>query len=83
MNDQLRYYLARAAQGKMDRRAFMGRAAALGITGVAASSLLSTAVHAQGPRKGGHLKIGMLGGESTNNLDPALGMTQVPALILG
>ena len=78
MNDQLRYYLARAASGKMDRRSFMGRAAALGVTSAAASTMLASAVHAQGPRRGGHIAIGLQGGESTNSKDPATYASQVP-----
>lgn len=82
MNDQLRYYLARAASGKMDRRGFIGRAAALGVTSAVATGLLSGRVLAQGPRRGGHLVIGLQGGESTNSLDPALAASQVPFMNL-
>lgn len=78
MNEQLRYMLARAAAGKMDRRAFVGRAAALGVAGATANTLLSKAALAQGPRAGGHLTMGLQGGESTNSLDPALAASQVP-----
>jgi len=78
MNDEFRYLLARAARGRLDRRAFIGRAAALGVTGAAASTLLTRAVHAQGPQRGGHVAIGLQGGESTNSLDPALAASQVP-----
>ncbi|MCC5969388.1 MAG: ABC transporter substrate-binding protein [Pararhodobacter sp.] len=78
MNDEFRYLMARAARGKLDRRAFMGRAAALGVTGAMANTLLATAARAQGPQRGGHLVIGMQGGESTNSLDPALAASQVP-----
>ncbi|MCC5973252.1 MAG: ABC transporter substrate-binding protein [Rubellimicrobium sp.] len=78
MNDELRYLLARTAQGKHSRRAFLGRAGALGLTAAAANSLLATAVRAAGPQKGGNLVIGLVGGESTNSLDPALAASQVP-----
>ncbi len=78
MNDEFRYILARAARGMMDRRAFLGRAAALGVTGAMANTLLAQAVRAQGPMRGGHLVMGLQGGESTNSLDPALALSQVP-----
>jgi peptide/nickel transport system substrate-binding protein len=55
----------------MSRRAFLGRATALGATAAFANSLLGTAVHAAGPQKGGMLKAGLVGGESTDGLDPA------------
>ncbi|MBN8291719.1 ABC transporter substrate-binding protein [Rhodobacter sp. NTK016B] len=82
MNDEFRYLLARAARGKLDRRAFLGRAAALGVTSTAATGLLSKAVLAQGPRQGGNLVMGLQGGESTNSLDPALAASQVPFIYL-
>ena len=78
MNDEFRYLLARAARGSLDRRAFLGRAAALGVTSTVATGLLSKAVLAQGPRQGGSLVMGLQGGESTNSLDPALAASQVP-----
>lgn len=78
MNDEFRYLMARAAAGKLDRRAFMGRAAALGVAGATASTLLASKVHAQGPMRGGHLAMGMQGGESTNSKDPALAASSVP-----
>jgi len=80
MNDEFRYLLARAARGKLDRRAFIGRAAALGVASTAATGLLSKAVLAQGPRAGGTLVVGLQGGESTNSLDPAVAASQVPFL---
>ncbi len=78
MNDELRYLLARTAQGKHSRRAFLGRAGALGVSAAMANTLLASAVRASGPTRGGHLKIGLQGGESTNSLDPALAASQVP-----
>ncbi|MCY1125601.1 ABC transporter substrate-binding protein [Frigidibacter sp. RF13] len=78
MNDELRYLLARTAQGKHSRRDFLGRAGALGMTTAMAGSLLATAARAEGPKKGGTIIAGMQGGESTNTLDPALAASEVP-----
>jgi len=78
MNDELKYLAGRAAQGRVSRRAFMGRAAALGISAGMAGNMLASAVSAQGAVKGGTLRIGSVGGESTNSLDPALAASQVP-----
>jgi peptide/nickel transport system substrate-binding protein len=78
MNDELKYLLARTAQGKHSRRAFLGRAAALGVSATVASTMLGSAVQAQGPVRGGVLRMGLGGGESTNSLDPALAASQVP-----
>ncbi|MGY9047907.1 MAG: ABC transporter substrate-binding protein, partial [Rhodobacterales bacterium] len=82
MNDELRYMLARTVQGKMNRRNFLGRAAAVGLTASAASTMLATGLKAQTPQKGGVLKIGMQGGGSTDSLDPALAANQVTFQLL-
>ena len=78
MSNQLNYLLARAAKGLMSRREFVGRAGALGVSAAMASSLLASAVRAEEPKKGGLLRAGMQGGESTNTLDPALAASEVP-----
>ncbi|MBZ9676580.1 ABC transporter substrate-binding protein [Mesorhizobium sp. ES1-1] len=78
MSNELEFLSRRVASGKLSRRDFLGRAAALGVTAPFANLLLSSAARAAGPVKGGTLKAGLVGGESTNSLDPALFMTQVP-----
>lgn len=78
MSNELDYLSRLAASGRLSRRDFLGRAAALGVTATFANSLLSTAVRAQAPQKGGDLRMGINGGESTNSLDPATWLTQVP-----
>lgn len=78
MSDELKYLSDRVARGLMNRRAFMGRAAALGVGATMAGSMLSSAAFAAGAQKGGILKVGMVGGESTNSLDPATFASQVP-----
>ena len=82
MNDQLEYLKKRVAQGKISRREFMGRASAMGVSAAAATAMMTTAAHAEGPKKGGDLKIGSTGGESTNSLDPATYASQVPGSII-
>jgi peptide/nickel transport system substrate-binding protein len=78
MSNELDFLSRRVAAGKLSRRDFLGRAAALGVSATFANTLLTSAVRAAGPVKGGTLKAGLVGGESTNSLDPALFMTQVP-----
>src|SRR5919197_3850289 len=78
MSNELEFLSRYVAKGKLSRRDFLGRAAALGVSATFANSLLASAVRAEGPVKGGILKAGLVGGESTNSLDPALFMTQVP-----
>jgi len=77
MSNELEFLSRRVASGKLSRRDFLGRAAALGITVPFANALLSSAARAAGPVKGGTLKAGLQGGESSNVLDPALNLSQV------
>jgi peptide/nickel transport system substrate-binding protein len=81
MTKELDFLSKRVASGKLSRREFLGRAAALGVSATFANSLLSTAVQAAGPVKGGTLKAGMQGGTSTDSLDPATWQSQVPAMV--
>ncbi len=78
MSRELDFLSNYVVSGKLSRRDFLGRAAALGVSATMANSLISTAARAQGPIKGGTLKAGMVGGEATNSLDPASWQSQVP-----
>ena len=78
MKDELDSMLELLAKGAMNRRAFLGRAAALGVTALSANMLLTTASQSATPKKGGTLKIGINGGGSTDSLDPALAASQTP-----
>jgi len=78
MSKELEYYGKKVARGLMDRRAFMGRATALGVSASMAGTIMAQAASDMGPVKGGTLKAGMQGGESTNSLDPASFLTDVP-----
>jgi peptide/nickel transport system substrate-binding protein len=80
MSNELEFLSRLVARGKMDRRAFLGRASALGVTAAFANTLLASAGYAAEPVRGGILKAGLVGGESTNSLDPASFLTQVPFL---
>jgi peptide/nickel transport system substrate-binding protein len=59
-----------AAQGKLNRRDFMKKAAALGLAIPFAGTFLSQSVQAATPKSGGHLVVGVTG-SSTDSLDPA------------
>ncbi len=79
--DELSYLSGLVAKGRMSRRDFLGRSAALGIGLAAAGSLLSTAARAQGPVRGGTIRLGMQGGASTDSLDPGLATNRVAAIV--
>ena len=81
MKDYIDYLKVRAAMGRISRREFLGRAAAVGVTAAAANTMLAEAVRAAGPQKGGTIKIGLQGGSTTDSLDPALAANQVPLMV--
>ncbi|WP_151705707.1 ABC transporter substrate-binding protein [Nitrincola alkalilacustris] len=76
-SNELQFLSEQVIKGRLSRRDFLGRATALGLTLPFAGSMLSGAVMAAGPQKGGILKAGMQGGESTDSLDPASWTSQV------
>ncbi|GHD20098.1 ABC transporter substrate-binding protein [Tianweitania populi] len=78
MSNELDFLSRSVASGRLSRRDFLGRAAALGVSATFANGLLASAAKAQAPQKGGALRMGLVGGESTNSLDPATILTQVP-----
>ncbi|MER8395307.1 ABC transporter substrate-binding protein [Mesorhizobium sp. M1340] len=77
MSNELEFMSRAVASGKMNRRDFLGRATALGVTALAAEGLLTRAARAEGPVKGGLLRAGMTTGASTDTLDPALAANAV------
>ena len=56
----------------LSRRGFLGRTAALGFAATASGLLLPQgAARADEPKRGGHLKLGLNGGATTDSLDTA------------
>ncbi|HEV7416917.1 MAG TPA: ABC transporter substrate-binding protein [Tianweitania sediminis] len=78
MTSELDHLSSSVLRGALSRRDFLGRAAALGLTAATANSLLSGAAFAQTPQRGGLLRAGLQGGNSTDSLDPALNQSSVP-----
>lgn len=77
MSDYLKYLGNQVTRGGMNRRDFMGRALAAGMSLSAAGSMFATSAAAAEPVKGGHLKLGLEGGAATDVLDPAKYLSQV------
>jgi peptide/nickel transport system substrate-binding protein len=69
--DELEYLAEQYAQGRVSRRDFLGRAAAIG-AGAALAPLLASADAraAETPRKGGTLRLGLAGGSTTDSIEP-------------
>ncbi|HEX9771756.1 MAG TPA: ABC transporter substrate-binding protein [Kiloniellales bacterium] len=66
----LKYLETQLQDGKISRREFLGRATAIGLTFPAAVALAGKAVSAATPKRGGHLRVGMGHGSTTDSLDP-------------
>lgn len=77
MSEELDFLSRLVAAQRLSRRDFLGRAAALGVAAPMASLMISSAARAAGPVKGGTLRAGLVGGESTDGLDPAAINNQV------
>ena len=58
-------------EGKITRREFMGKVSALGLAAAVSPVLLSKPAQAETPKKGGRFRMGLTGGHTTDNLDPA------------
>jgi peptide/nickel transport system substrate-binding protein len=58
-------------EGKISRRQFLTRAAAIGLTAVVLPALPSKPARAADPKKGGHFVQAQTGGSTTDTLDPA------------
>jgi peptide/nickel transport system substrate-binding protein len=78
MTTQLDHITGEVTKGRMTRREFMGKAAALGVAAATASTMFASAARAATPVKGGTFRMGVQGGESTNTQDPALWASDVP-----
>jgi len=74
MKDDLAKLIDRIDAARLSRRGFMGGAAAIG----ALATMGAPAFAAGEPKKGGTLKIGLSGGETTDALDPGLSDSPTP-----
>ena len=70
-NNQWSGLEARLRDGAITRREFIGRATALGVTAALATTIATSAVAAT-PKKGGHMRLAMGHGSTTDTFDPAI-----------
>ncbi len=78
---ELEYWTQQIKKGRISRREFMGRAAALGVSTALATTMLSEAGVAQTPKRGGSAKFGLAHGATSDTGDPAAypdTATQIP-----
>ncbi|MFD2235907.1 ABC transporter substrate-binding protein [Aureimonas populi] len=80
VDDRREFSGRRVEAGSLSRRRFIEGAAATGLA-LAASPLLMGSARAQEPKRGGHLRLGLSGGATTDSLDPALASGTVPFVI--
>ena len=72
MKDDLAKLVAFVDAGGLSRRGFLGRVSAFGLAAALGSAMLPGVARAEEPKKGGIVKFGLAGGESTDALDPGL-----------
>jgi len=65
-------------QGRINRREFLIRASALGITATLYPTLFTSQAHASTPKKGGRFRLGLYGGMTTDSLEPGMGIDVFP-----
>ena len=78
MNDDLSRLLDFIDHQRLSRRRFLGQTAAFGAAAALGGAVLPGAVRAETPKKGGTLRMGMGGGETTDALDPGVADSPVP-----
>ena len=64
---KLEYFSDLLTAGKITRREFMGRAAALGVTTALATTLAGKAAKAATPKRGGRFRLALTGGASSDD----------------
>ena len=69
-NPHAHWLIDQARRGRISRREFLGRASALGIALTTGTALFNEARAAE-PKKGGHMRLAMGHGSTTDDLDPA------------
>src|SRR5258705_7605695 len=67
---ELEHWTNQIKKGRISRREFMSRAAALGVTTALATTMLSQAGIGAEPKKGGSAKFGLAQGATTDTMDP-------------
>jgi len=68
---ELEFWTQQIKKGRISRREFFGRTAALGVTTALATTMLAKAGIGQEPKKGGFARFGLAHGATTDSLDPA------------
>ncbi len=68
-------------QGRISRRDFLSRVAALGLTAAISPALFASPARAATPKKGGRLRVGATGGATTDSLDPGTLASTMPVFI--
>ncbi|MBU2961276.1 ABC transporter substrate-binding protein [Citreicella sp. C3M06] len=82
MTDKLKNLRDTTALPGISRRGFLGTASAAAMTVAGANLMFAGKANAQEPVKGGTLKMGLGGGQSSDSLDPALAANSVTFHVL-
>ena len=69
------------SQGRITRREFMARISALGLAAAVSPALLVNSARAEKPKKGGHFRLAIQGGATSDPADPALITSTMPQMM--
>ena len=78
---ELEFWTQQIKKGRISRREFMGRVAALGVTATAAATLLTKAGVAATPKRGGSAKFGLAHGATSDSATTQM-QSITPAFVL-
>ncbi len=79
MNKDIEILLKNMETGRMTRREFLGRAAALGVSATAGATLLSQSAYAATPKRGGEVMVATEESSPTETFDPTKMLTGTDA----
>jgi len=77
MAEELRTLESLFTQGNISRREFLARATALGVASAIPTSLWSKIAHAEQPKKGGRLRVGLSDASTSDSMDTGGGCCSV------
>lgn len=68
--------------GKISRRAFIAYASAMGLAAAVSPMAFPSKANAEGPKRGGRLRLGLNGGATSDTLDPGIQLAMMPQVLV-
>lgn len=68
--------------GNLSRRAFIAYASAMGLAAAVSPMAFPSKANAEGPKRGGRLRLGLNGGATSDTLDPGIQLAMMPQVLV-